>query len=123
MSDSCPGRSFSAMFAPLRLVRVFGPRRAPLVALAALGALALVVAPATSQAQRESVPRCAPSGARLADSATADSAVRPAAPALHCTSPGYWRNFAAGFAASILAHEAGHVAASYTQGGRPSFGF
>ena len=102
---------------------MYGLRRAPLVALAALGALAFVAAPATSHAQRGSAPRCAPSGAHPADSATADSSARSAAPALHCTSPGYWRNFAAGFAASILAHEAGHVAASYAQGGRPSFGF
>lgn len=31
--------------------------------------------------------------------------------------------FALGFISSILAHEAGHVAASYAVGGRPSFGF
>lgn len=49
--------------------------------------------------------------------------MRAPAPALHCTPPGYWRNFAAGFATSILAHEAGHVAAAYAQGGHPYFGF
>jgi hypothetical protein len=35
----------------------------------------------------------------------------------------WWQVFAAGFASSILAHEASHVAAAYAVGGRPSFGF
>jgi len=34
----------------------------------------------------------------------------------------WWQLFAAGFGASILAHEGGHIAASYAVGGRPSFG-
>ncbi len=37
-------------------------------------------------------------------------------------SRGSWTRFWAGFAASILAHEGGHVAASLLQGARPSFG-
>jgi len=37
--------------------------------------------------------------------------------------PGYWRRFAAGFASSILAHEAGHVGTSLALGKHPSFGF
>lgn len=41
----------------------------------------------------------------------------------HTTPKHYWRNFAAGFASSILAHEAGHVAMSYAVGARPTFGF
>lgn len=108
------------------MVRVYGLHRAsrvPLVALGALGALALVVAPATARAQQGAARPCTRSDARTADSTMADSATRVAAPALHCTPPRYWRNFAAGFAASILAHEAGHIGASYAQGGRPSFGF
>jgi hypothetical protein len=36
---------------------------------------------------------------------------------------GHWRAFAAGFASSVLLHEAGHVAASLSLGGRPTFGF
>lgn len=36
---------------------------------------------------------------------------------------GYWRRFAAGFATSILAHEAGHVGTAFALGARPSFGF
>jgi hypothetical protein len=41
----------------------------------------------------------------------------------HTTPRHYWRNFAAGFATSILAHEAGHVGMSYALGARPHFGF
>jgi hypothetical protein len=37
--------------------------------------------------------------------------------------PHYWRSMAAGFAASILAHEAAHVVTSMAVGGRPHFGF
>ena len=40
----------------------------------------------------------------------------------HTTPPHYWRNLAAGFATSILAHEAGHVAASLIVGAHPHFG-
>jgi hypothetical protein len=35
----------------------------------------------------------------------------------------YWRDFAAGFAASLLAHEGAHVATSIALGAHPSFGF
>lgn len=41
----------------------------------------------------------------------------------HTTPDHYWRNLAAGFAASILAHEAGHIGMSYALGARPTFGF
>lgn len=37
--------------------------------------------------------------------------------------PHYWRNVAAGFAASLLAHESAHALTSLTLGGRPSVGF
>lgn len=35
----------------------------------------------------------------------------------------YWKQFGAGFASSILAHEAAHVATSLALGKRPTFGF
>ena len=35
----------------------------------------------------------------------------------------YWRDFAAGFAASLLAHESAHVITSYAVGSHPTFGF
>lgn len=35
----------------------------------------------------------------------------------------YWRDFAAGFAASLLAHEGAHVATALAVGGRPTLGF
>jgi hypothetical protein len=35
----------------------------------------------------------------------------------------YWRDFAAGFATSLLAHEGAHVATALAVGGHPSFGF
>jgi hypothetical protein len=35
----------------------------------------------------------------------------------------YWRDFTAGFAASLLAHEGAHVVTSYAVGSHPSFGF
>ena len=41
----------------------------------------------------------------------------------HTTPDHYWRNFAAGFASSIAAHEAGHVGMSYALGAHPHFGF
>jgi hypothetical protein len=47
----------------------------------------------------------------------------PADSTNHTTPKHYWRNFGAGFAASILAHEAGHVVMSYAMGARPTFGF
>ena len=35
----------------------------------------------------------------------------------------YWRDFAAGFASSLLLHESAHIATSYAVGSHPSFGF
>lgn len=37
--------------------------------------------------------------------------------------PHYWRSVAAGFAASLLAHEAAHVTTSLALGAHPTFGF
>ena len=39
----------------------------------------------------------------------------------HTTPSQYWRKFAAGFAVSIIAHEAGHVGTSYALGAHPYF--
>jgi hypothetical protein len=42
----------------------------------------------------------------------------------HATRPArYWSHFAAGFAASLLAHETAHVVTALAVGGQPSFGF
>lgn len=51
---------------------------------------------------------------------SADSAVKAAAPV---PQPHYKLRFALGFVSSILAHESGHIIASYAVGGHPSFGF
>jgi hypothetical protein len=77
-------------------VRHRGARRAALLGLAfgvAVGQALLAPTPAAAQSAR-------PSGRR-----------------------GQWLRFAAGFGSSIVLHEAGHVAAAYAVGGRPSFGF
>jgi hypothetical protein len=54
-------------------------------------------------------------------------AVAPVTNADSTPAPGrtrhYWRDFAAGFAASLLAHESAHVVTSYAVGSHPSFGF
>ncbi len=57
---------------------------------------------------------CAPSVVR------AQHAVRAGSARL---SPHYWRYFAAGFGASILLHEAGHIGMSLALGAHPTFGF
>ena len=77
----------------------------PRVPVALLLALVLLIPCRSSQAQT-GAPRLQP-----------DSSIRPRRP------PHYWRNFAAGFGTSILAHEAGHVGASLLLGGHPTFGF
>lgn len=43
--------------------------------------------------------------------------------ARHTTQRHYKLRFALGFVSSILAHESGHIVASYAVGGHPSFGF
>lgn len=39
------------------------------------------------------------------------------------SSPGYWKRFGAGFATSILIHEAGHIGTAIASGAKPTFGF
>jgi hypothetical protein len=55
-----------------------------------------------------------------AQAVSADSTPRPSAPV---PQPHYKLRFALGFVSSILAHESGHIIASYAVGGHPSFGF
>jgi hypothetical protein len=55
-----------------------------------------------------------------AQAVSADTAVRKAAPT---PQRHYKLRFALGFVSSILAHESGHIIASYAVGGHPSFGF
>jgi hypothetical protein len=55
-----------------------------------------------------------------AQAVPADSAPAPVAP---IPQPHYKLRFALGFISSILAHESGHIVASYAVGGHPSFGF
>jgi hypothetical protein len=55
-----------------------------------------------------------------AQAVPADSVAPPVAPV---PQPHYKLRFALGFISSILAHESGHVIASYAVGGHPSFGF
>jgi hypothetical protein len=61
------------------------------------------------------------SAQRVADSSASNNLAADSTN--HTTPRHYWRNFAAGFASSILAHEAGHVAMSYAIGAHPTFGF
>jgi hypothetical protein len=55
-----------------------------------------------------------------AQAVPADSVAAPVAPV---PQPHYKLRFALGFISSILAHESGHIVASYAVGGHPSFGF
>ena len=75
-------------------------------------------APVSAQTMRES-------SFTLAPHCTLSCQSSPLAPdsTNHTTSRHYWRNLATGFAASILAHEAGHVGMSYALGAHPTFGF
>ena len=57
---------------------------------------------------------------RLPAQAVGGDTVAPRAPV---PQPHYRLRFVLGFAASILAHEGGHVVAAYAVGGHPSFGF
>jgi hypothetical protein len=56
----------------------------------------------------------------VAQASAPDSAHASLAPV---PQPHYKLRFAAGFVTSILAHESGHIIASYAVGGHPSFGF
>ena len=60
----------------------------------------------------------APSSAQTVVQTTDADSASAARPARH-----YWRDFAAGFAASLIAHEGAHIVTSYAVGSHPSFGF
>ncbi|HMA02080.1 MAG: hypothetical protein ACM34L_16680 [Gemmatimonas sp.] len=59
-------------------------------------------------------------GTMSAQAVSADSVPHSAR---HTTQRHYKLRFALGFVSSILAHESGHIVASYAVGGHPSFGF
>ena len=91
-------------------------------------ALALVpINPATAQALGGSILPAANDSSTIyrAESARAYTRTPELAPdsTNHTTPERYWRNFAAGFVSSILAHEAGHIGMSYALGAHPTFGF
>jgi hypothetical protein len=87
-----------------------------------LSVLSFFLLLATTRASAQAALIGEPSG--LAVSAIrADSTASPKASRLVHPGGVYWQKFAAGFAASILLHEAGHVGSSLAFGGRPSFGF
>jgi hypothetical protein len=73
----------------------------------------ILCAATTAQAQR--APSSSAASAAASQTAASADSVR--------LSPHYWRYFAAGFGASILLHEAGHVGMSYALGAHPTFGF
>ena len=90
-------------------------------ALPAICALAALVASATSV--RAQTPATPPA---TADTLAPDTSRGPSADTL-ARRPGrpprYWRRMAAGFATSLLAHEAAHVVTALAVGGRPTIGF
>lgn len=107
MERVCPecGTPKSLQTLPKRGYPVPRNSRKNLLNGAITAALAMAVATATPAAVRAQ----RPDSARTRSSATGSSR--------H-----WWTLFATGFASSILAHEGGHVVASYAVGGRPSFG-
>lgn len=66
------------------------------------------------------LPQLLASAATIAALSTSAAAQAPVRQPSHAS---YWRRFAAGFASSILAHEAGHVGTALALGAHPSFGF
>ncbi|MDQ2930017.1 MAG: hypothetical protein M3Y05_04250 [Gemmatimonadota bacterium] len=64
-----------------------------------------------------------PESRAAAQSVSADSAHAPRASLAPVPQPHYKLRFALGFVSSIVAHESGHVIASFAVGGHPSFGF
>jgi hypothetical protein len=86
------------------------PRRLAALTAAVITALAVDCLPASLAAQESLAARAA-------------SLVLPAKPAAAPRPAHYWRDFAAGAAASLLLHEAAHVGTSVALGARPTFGF
>jgi len=89
----------------------------PLPPLVAIAVAALIAPASTLRAQEPAVRTPAATPASLAqDSTRADTAPERGRPR-H-----YWKKFAAGFAASILAHEGAHIVTAYAVGGHPTIG-
>ena len=88
-------------------------RRAAPLAVPAL--VALLAAGPTLRAQT-------PAPDTLARGVTGTDAGRDSTPGPAARPPHYWRRMAAGFATSILAHEAAHVVTALAVGGRPTVG-
>ena len=93
---------------PARLTDVHLPRAC------ATAAVLLLLAPLSGQAQDTSH-----SDSLLPDSTTST----PPVPTPSATTRTFYTRFALGFVSSILAHESGHIIASYAVGGHPTFGF
>jgi len=70
-----------------------------------------------------SVPAQLPAQLPAQTTAARATAAAPSRSTIDATPPGYWRKLAAGFATSILAHEAGHIITAYAVGSHPTFGF
>jgi hypothetical protein len=77
-------------------------------------ALAVALVPAAGHTQSAAAPASAPVSTAQPDSG---------APTVRAARTRFRVHFALGFLTSILAHETGHIVASYAVGGRPSFGF
>lgn len=93
---------------PARLTDVHLPRAC------ATAAVLLLLAPLSGQAQDTS----------RSDSLPPDSTTPvPPVPTPSITTRTFYTRFALGFVSSILAHETGHIIASYAVGGHPTFGF
>jgi hypothetical protein len=97
-------RNYRLRVTPLALADYLSPMRIH-CSLASTLVLALIII----------LPRDVP-----AQAVSADSSARAAAPVPR---KHYKLRFALGFVSSILAHESGHIIASYAVGGHPSFGF
>jgi hypothetical protein len=93
---------------------------APRAALRAI--LALLALLATAPKVRAQTPAQEPPGPGAVAADTSREAWRDTLPRRAARPPRYWRRMAAGFATSLLAHEAAHVVTAVAVGGRPTIG-
>ena len=94
---------------------------APRAELPAL--LALVTLLAAAPTLRAQTPAPEPPGPEAAAQDTSQAGSRDSLQRHPGRPPRYWRRMAAGFATSLLAHEAAHVVTALAVGGRPTIGF
>lgn len=99
--------------------RLFAP--APRAAPRAI--LALVALLATAPTVRAQTPAPEPPGPGAVVTDTLRGTPRDTLPGRSARPRHYWRRMAAGFATSLLAHEAAHVVTAVAVGGRPTIGF